>query len=794
MSVTISGSQQTLLNQGHISPLFLVTMTSASGTLRFCNNRSVKYLGNTYQPYLTGIGTHQTAANYPENNTRNKELQLQFENSTITLNDIDYTHLSQTFEAFDWELADCDVDILLTTSGQQIFGEDIAMPLVKSGTLGSPQSVDRQKFIAPVTTRNIKLNDLIPLRPVTTDDFSEADPDELNGRTYIPIVIGEDVRVRAIATTAGATTSVRTEVSTGTTLNVSDTTGFSNGDGIIIAGFTGTTFTIGTVDSGNNRFTGLSPNLSTLGTTIGVGDVVREDKATYSYTIADHTCGSISQVFVDGVLIDSGKYTKNNVLDNDAIDGVRTDVAINELTVFGAAGTGSVTQQPENEVPNGNHNHAVSVTQTTAVIHFANSTSPGGASAANDGNENTFFFQTTASAPTLVMQFTSFPSLNGTFVSQRYFAVAQSDFSTLNRTWDLRRGTTVTFLSVTMPFNKGEFRSTQDSGGSATTNMGSIVNSGGSSTVDLFEGWKEVKLNPSVSETTRNLTTVDRTQDVAINVTGANAEVGEKVEVVIDGLPSPDSARFGTGTITRSDYIMRWFLEEVLGQSSDIINLDSYSAAGTSFDSESFALKLAVQQPVKLDALFDQIAQQSKATHWWGRDGHNLKFLEDPDSVPASVAELVEDQQGVTDIDWRNSFSAGDIRNSLKAYFERDWTRTANRDESYTGLVEASDSPSQAKYGVLTNEISGTEKTFFYDFVTTEAHAQKVLDFTILNKKEPQKEITIQTDWTYINLAPGDIVELQSVTLNQNIKARVIENSIDPRLFCKIIVREIGPA
>ena len=100
----------TLLQRSCINPIFLVDIVAASGTLRFCNDRAINYLGDVYQPYLSTAGTLRSAASFPENNTSSKELQLQFNNGQVELDGTVYTHLSQTFHPiFSWELADVQV-------------------------------------------------------------------------------------------------------------------------------------------------------------------------------------------------------------------------------------------------------------------------------------------------------------------------------------------------------------------------------------------------------------------------------------------------------------------------------------------------------------------------------------------------------------------------------------------------------------------------------------------------------------------------------------------------------------
>ena len=58
-------------------------------------------------------------------------------------------------------------------------------------------------------------------------------------------------------------------------------------------------------------------------------------------------------------------------------------------------------------------------------------------------------------------------------------------------------------------------------------------------------------------------------------------------------------------------------------------------------------------------------------------------------------------------------------------------------------------------------------------------------------KHHTKKEFTDVTDWTYINLEPGDIIQHSTPTLVTGTLARVIENTVDSRFFCRIIAKEI---
>ena len=798
MVVTISGSQQDLLDRGNLDPTYLVDIRSGGNRLSFCTDNAIEYAGTLYQPYLSTVGTIRTAANFPDNSTTGKSFPLQFHNKQIEFDGTLYPHLSQLFDVVDWELADVDVKALLTASGERIVPGDVAMPLVTSGVAGTPSEIDRNKFIVSVATRNIKLNDSLPIRTILQGEFPEADRDILGSKTFLGLVVGSGIRIPFHPTGAGATTTVTEQVDSGTTLKISETTGFAGGDKIFIGGMVDTSFTLNAIDPDALTFT-LNANLNTLGETVQVGTVVRENKTEYDYSNPNHVLGEISNVFVqprdgkDFVAISGSLFSKVTVEDPKAIGGKRDDLKINELIPLGGGG---VEVQPANSTPGGNHKHAVTATSESTETTFAGSVTPGGAGAANDGNTDTFF-QLDIDAGDDEVFYKTHPAIVGTFEAQRYYATVTNPVIT-SGDWKIRRVTTA-FLTVTVAHGKGDFRSSEDTGGSATTDYSVITTEPAGATMDLFEAHKDVTVSPTVTEDLIDLTAVDLDTDV--RVSGAEIEVGSAVEAIVSGPLIPDdSGKFGpvtsSGTpIERPDGVMRYILENALGQVG-IIDEDAYAAAAIEFDNRGIKLRFYVGVPTKLDALFDNIATNSQAIHYWGRKGHVIKFMTDNLEVVDPVAEMVEDQAGVLTLDAQNSFAATDIKNELTAYFDRDWTVGKNTDDSYKQSVLGLDFSSQAKYGKRTGDIDGASgnQALHFDMLTTTSGAQATLDKIVGNWSSPKKHYTVETTWAHSTLEPGDVIEIQSPLFLNNIRTRVIEVEIDPRLFCRITSRQIADA
>ena len=798
MVITVDQTQEDLLISNTISPIALVDITSSQGTLRFCTSRSVTFEGNRYQPYLSTFGNVRSSATFPESNTANRSFSLQFNNGPITYSGVDYDSLSQMFyPVFPWELSEVSVRIMMTsgTSEEHLAGNPI--PWVTSGTAGTPTSITRDTFILPVNLPDFILNDQLPHRIITIEDFPEADKNELDGRTAIPLVVGSGVKVRARATTAGATTTVRTAVSAGTVLEVTSTNGFNPNDEIIIGGMTIDSLTVSNVDAIENILN-LSDNINTLPGEVTLGMVVREDKTQYDYAINNaESAGAAFNVTVtrkdssEPLLIDPSKYSTLTVSDPNAIGGKRTDLRITELFPFGNP-AGGVSTQPVHSVPGGNHAHAVGLTGAeTTSIHFANSILPGGATNANDGNAATFYTNNNGAGNQAI--FKTHPAIDGVFVSQRYIAIIEN---VVYPGGDVRlRRSTTNFLTLASLFAKGEFRSAIDTGGDEESDWNQINNES-SGANNIYEGWKEVTMTPAVSESTINLASTDRDTDV--EVSGANIEIGDIVEVSINGVPIPnDTGRYGPTTasgqpIERPDAIMRWIIEQAL-QKQGLIDETTYNESAQAYEDNGIKLRFAVDSAMKTNALLDQIANNSRSTHWWGREGHNIKYL--PTSG-TSVASFDDDVSGVMDISWQNNSSAYDIRNKMTAYFDKDWTRSGTKSDSYTSSVLGIDQKSIGVFGNLSNVISelDSSKAFHFDMVATASGAQGIMDEIVGHTGFPKKVFNIETSWQWMNLEPTDIITVNTDTLAEPVEARITEHEVDSRFTVRMKAVETSAA
>jgi len=230
------------------------------------------------------------------------------------------------------------------------------------------------------------------------------------------------------------------------------------------------------------------------------------------------------------------------------------------------------------------------------------------------------------------------------------------------------------------------------------------------------------------------------------------------------------------------------------GPEGGVLDITAYAAAGTRYAATNINLNVVVQKPIKLDRLMDEIASQARTRAYWGRTGHTLKFMEDAAQITLSgtpVRTFEEDQKGVTDIVWKNTTTAVDIRNTITAVFDRDWVRTARRDEAYTGSITREDPTSTGVYGKIANEVNNTDRSFFYDFVVASGHATQLADLYLDFKSFPKKEFSIKADWTQLDLEPEDEILVSGVELRTSVTCRVDDIKIRSDSFIDIVATEV---
>jgi len=230
------------------------------------------------------------------------------------------------------------------------------------------------------------------------------------------------------------------------------------------------------------------------------------------------------------------------------------------------------------------------------------------------------------------------------------------------------------------------------------------------------------------------------------------------------------------------------------GPEGGVFDEDGYAAAGLRYAATNINLNVVIEKPIKLDRLFDEMGSEARSRSYWGRGGHNIIYIEDADQVLLSGTSLrtyTEDEEGVTEVDWKNVSSALDIRNTITSLFDRDWVRTASRNESYAGSLTSEDTVSTGTYGLIANEVQGTDKSFFYDFVTTTGHASQLNELYLDFHSQPKKVFTIKGDWRNLDLEPEDIITVSGEELRAPVVCRVDAIKLDNNSFATITTKQV---
>lgn len=265
----------------------------------------------------------------------------------------------------------------------------------------------------------------------------------------------------------------------------------------------------------------------------------------------------------------------------------------------------------------------------------------------------------------------------------------------------------------------------------------------------LYTCWIEIESSPASSPATGVAITGNSSADIVI---------GGKVSADIDGWQDDASGTY-TGTanalIERPDRILKYIIGNRLSKGSSGYDSDSYDAAGAYYNTNVFKEGIPILKRPNVRELINRIAYQARSFEWWEAGVHHLKYL--PDSVSSADKTIKSNRIDAGQI-WISFTTRSDIKNKLSAFFKRDWSGYEDQDEALRDAVTAVDTDSQAKYGTL----EGGQFTFPY--ITTETHAQSVIDYLKLILKDVRIIVEFVGGYWLVPLEKGDVVSFEEET------------------------------
>jgi len=251
------------------------------------------------------------------------------------------------------------------------------------------------------------------------------------------------------------------------------------------------------------------------------------------------------------------------------------------------------------------------------------------------------------------------------------------------------------------------------------------------------------------------------TRSGAVTLTGnsiADVRVGQLVCANIEGYQDDGSGTY-TGTpsalIERCDHVFKHIWCELLGAPSGDIDSTTFTAAGTFFNTNSYAFALLITSPVQAETLLMRLALQCRSRFFVSPAGKAkliVRQLSQASGHAIAKNEIKEHSLSVR----RSAFE--DMINYFNIHYDRDHSTESNRAKDYRAMKKFSDATSISRYGQ--QEWKGAADVFCFDAVTAAAMASHVggflLDYHKLVRKMPKFSVFLDN----CEIEPGDIIDI----------------------------------
>lgn len=597
--------------------------------------------------------------------------------------------------------------------------------LRKKGQLGGPQNVGMDGFTSPLASREQVRRQQIEVREVTSGDFPDADPREY-GKVIATVYGAPDSWVRARRTDAGIFGLVTDSVVSGE----QDYVWVSNDAGFDMSGLVGKEVYLHRADhiltvdhiGGSDESLAAVYFTETIDVNIPQGAVLQERKTgDYSFALLNQKGNNginlnvrvVGFELLDGRIIplDVSSWSFNCVSDANGkgllgspslnpsridikiLDAVQPPVIIPRLNLPSDSGA-EVIQQPETTVT---QQPTFETDQTMEATKDNWPTGPGAAGAAYDGNNNTSYGIAQGDSVTF-----TFPGVTGGFDND------DTTVSTLTFTsagaFTVTDGLLETYATVTGA--KGTY--TIHLGSPAAFNQ-SVKFIGGLYGGQVYEVQWTHELSKAISINQINSTMVD-TSDVVVAGTG---EIGYDM-LPVKGLVAKVDSAHGTYRSKAlpnrvfEDVQMR-FLGESLSEQSAWENETTYSSAQARYLAEGLALHFVIDRQFSWSELEADLALASRSYAYYGPSGHELHYIEGPDTL-AAIAPIASfrlpgcpnpNAVQSPDSPMMERTPLSQLLNTVRIYHTRNWLmpRSADLEEKYDSFTEASSDEALARFG-----------------------------------------------------------------------------------------------
>jgi predicted ThiF/HesA family dinucleotide-utilizing enzyme len=253
----------------------------------------------------------------------------------------------------------------------------------------------------------------------------------------------------------------------------------------------------------------------------------------------------------------------------------------------------------------------------------------------------------------------------------------------------------------------------------------------------------------SLDKTIEYQSEITESQDTFFATASARVVVGENITVNADWAVDTIGDYGGASTlIERPDWVIKHFLIVHLGFASGEIASTSFTAAGTSYGTDSYAFGL-----IWNGELVERMAFEARSTINYSAGKWYLNRL--PDTAPAATKTITKTElAGEKALFVFDKMPTYNIQNELTARYLYNY-----KDNSFDGVVTDNDSTSKTKYGTYYGE-------YDFRFIRDATMAAHVLAHILLQKKDTLKDIYFDLFWEHFDLSVGDTIDITNDIYN----------------------------
>lgn len=744
---SLSSNTATAVDNPHVSPILLVKIafTSPSAlTVYLCSrpfDTRNTFDGDCYAPIIKGWSAIRCGEIDPISYvTRAGDMSLYVMNGIPVGG---YASFTKMLYAYDWAFST--VTVMKVHEGALTAGDE---ENIFVGRIEQPEGMTQAQVGIKISGIELAYQEKWPYTIVNTTDYADADPDDIG--KMLPQAWGSCKRVPFRAVDAGWITTLAQDITSSGTGNTlfSDVTGLPS-SGTIQIGDEQITF--GSKSDANKTL-----NISARGqngttaVTHDHGEKTAEIQADFFY-IMGHAVKAIDAVYIGDVLAATADYTAytGQTGDQHGTYGAKACIKFTVLPILKKQTNLTHTDTVSDTIDVADTTD-FTVTETSIEAAPTSATQISGTVTnkdhAIDGDEDT---KADLAANTVLSIRWNLSNL-GT-ISKIYFHMyvdTDGDDITLSSDDGTPDVTPINYLD---PANI-RIAMTPTDGSDWDFNL--KFNSGAGEACHVYEIMAGVVYEPELTKSGGASKTGAATGTGTLSGNSvADTVIGGQVSCDIDGYQDDGSGTY-TGTpsalIERPDHIFKHLIKGILSLADAQIDSTSYTASGTLYGTNSFALAVCLTEPPQLLQLFAKMAFQCRSLQFWEAGVHHLKYLNPGESSVKTISgHRIDLNQLLLSYTMRT-----DIKNDLSAIYDKHWSGYGTDEiKSEREIVEATSSDSITKYGELLKE-------FIFDFITGSTMAQAILNWIKDLLYEPRLLSSLTGDPSLLELERGDVITL----------------------------------